>query len=102
MEVLPALGAWAITAACRYATVVNSPVGGRLCDRAVNDDTPAGLNLSQGSHTYRAGSDGYRRATARWNAKDAPHPDWIVVPATERDVATTVRVSHYDAMIRPH
>ena len=96
------MGAWAITAACRYAPVVNSPVGGHLCDRAINDDMPAGLNLSQGSHIYKAGSDGYRQATARWNARDAPQPDWIVVPATEKDVATTVRVSRDDAVSRSH
>lgn len=84
MEVIPALAAWVVTAACRYEPVANSAVGSNLCSGL------SGLHLSSGAHTYRAGSDGYRRATARWNHKDAPHPDWIVVPKTEQDVAATV------------
>ena len=48
--------------------------------------------LSPSARIYAPGTEGFAEATLRWSAFYAPSIDLVVVPATETDVAETVRL----------
>ncbi|KAI1084318.1 FAD binding domain protein [Whalleya microplaca] len=88
MEVVTAIAAWAISAACRNVPT-NSLLAG-ICNRGVDIKELSG-RLSTGARVYGPGTDVFTQATTRWSTLDAPGVDVVVVPSVENDVAETVK-----------
>lgn len=86
MEVVAPLAAWALRAACDTNLSGYIP----LCNPKI-DIAALAQRLSAESDVFLPGSDHFHTATARWSGLNAPGVKTVVVPATENDVAETVR-----------
>lgn len=86
MEVVAPLAAWALQAACDTNLARYIP----LCNPKI-DIAALTQRLSADSDILLPGSDKFNTATARWSGFNAPDVKTVVVPATENDVAETVR-----------
>ncbi|KAJ3578451.1 hypothetical protein NPX13_g2106 [Xylaria arbuscula] len=51
-------------------------------------------SLSPDAVVFYPGSEGFQTATKRWSELESPTADVLIVPATEDDVARTVRQAH--------
>ncbi|KAI1872174.1 uncharacterized protein JN550_003893 [Neoarthrinium moseri] len=91
MEVVAAVAAWAVTSVCQNAG--SEHWLSAVCRRDGNATDLAG-RLSPGAAIYTPGSDGFINATSRWSVFDAPTVNIVVVPATENDVAETVKYAN--------
>ncbi|KAK2598063.1 hypothetical protein QQS21_005774 [Conoideocrella luteorostrata] len=93
MEVVAAVAAWALTSACHSLPVVRDLVPG-LCPRDIGDAKELQDGLSPGAKVYFPGSQGFKDASTRWSVLNPPTVNVVVVPATENDVAETVKYAN--------
>lgn len=93
MEVAIGLAAWAMGSFCSSlpAGAENTLIG-RFCQ----EDKAPGLasRLSSGAQIYFPGSNEFSLSTTRWSTLDAPNVTITVEPATENDVAETVKYAN--------
>lgn len=91
MEVLPVIGAWALNSACRIFHTSSQPYIRQFCDHENPDIAALKRRLSFDAVVYAAGTEAFVASAERWSNIAQPNPQWIVVAATEQDVAETVR-----------
>jgi hypothetical protein len=84
-----AVTAWAAKATCAATPFIRSDISGTCSE----DLSQLGEKLSKSAKIYCPGSPEFEKATTRWSVLDAPKVNIVVVPGTEQDVATTVRIS---------
>ncbi|RYP89692.1 hypothetical protein DL770_004180 [Monosporascus sp. CRB-9-2] len=87
MEVIAALMAWSMSAAC--CNVPASSWLGAICHRGAKAEELS-ERLSSKAQVYFPGSDGFAPATARWSALSTPEVNVVIVPGVENDVAATL------------
>lgn len=93
MEVAIGLAAWAMGSLCSHLPAnAHDTLLGRFCEQ----DPASGLisRLSSGAHVYLPGSNEFNLSTTRWSTLDAPNVTITVEPATENDVAETVKYAN--------
>ncbi|CEJ91818.1 hypothetical protein VHEMI07507 [[Torrubiella] hemipterigena] len=91
MDVLPVIGAWALNSACRIFHTSSQPYIRQFCDHENPDIAALKRRLSFDAVVYAAGTEAFVASTERWSNIAKPNPQWIVVAATEQDVAETVK-----------
>ena len=84
-----ALAAWSTAVTCATTPFARSDAIGTCSE----DLSQLGKKLSKSAKVYCPGSAEFEKATTRWSVLDAPKVNIVVVPGTEKDVATTVSVS---------
>lgn len=92
MEVLVAVGAWALSSVCQ--SLPDSGTRSLLCNRGILDLdlSPLVPKLSAtASVIYPNDTAAFDLATSRWSSYETPTVSVVVVPGTENDVAETVR-----------
>lgn len=95
MEFIIAVAAWAIGSVCKTMPVdTNYALVDRVCSRNSIDVNNLASRLSKGAHVYYPGSESFTQSTARWSTLNAPHVTVTVEPATEDDVAATVKYAN--------
>jgi hypothetical protein len=93
MEVAIGLASWAMGSLCSSLPAnAHDTLLGRFCQ----EDQAPGLasRLSSGAHIYLPGSTDFELSTTRWSTLDAPNVTITVEPATENDVAETVKYAN--------
>ncbi|KAG6362865.1 hypothetical protein INS49_007960 [Diaporthe citri] len=93
MEVLVAVGAWALSSVCQNLSP-DSRIGGLLCNRGILDLdlSPLVPKLSAAASViYPNDTAAFDLATSRWSSYQTPTISVVVVPGTESDVAETVK-----------
>lgn len=91
MEVLVAVGAWALSSVCQ--SLPDSGTRSLLCNRGILDLdlSPLVPKLSAtASVIYPNDTAAFDLATSRWSSYETPTVSVVVVPGTENDVAETV------------
>ncbi|KAK2593328.1 hypothetical protein QQS21_008971 [Conoideocrella luteorostrata] len=93
MEVLAAVSSWVISSAC------NVQVGGNhwlrsMCGPGNQSIAALMSKLSEQAEVHFPGESTYKGATDRWSTLKAPNPTFVVVPATENDVAESVKFAN--------
>lgn len=92
MEVLVAVGAWALSSVCQ-SLPQDSGIRSLLCNRGLLDFdlSPLVPKLSAtASVIYPNDTTAFDLATSRWSSYETPTISVVVVPGTENDVAETV------------
>ncbi|RYP42549.1 hypothetical protein DL768_010321 [Monosporascus sp. mg162] len=91
MEVITAVVAWSISAACR-----NVPASSWLGTIRHQGAEAEELfqRLSSKAQVYFPESGGSAAATARWSVVSTPEVNMVVVPGVENDVAATVKYAN--------
>lgn len=92
MEVLVAVGAWALSSVCSTLSH-DSGIGSVLCNRETPhfDLSPLVPKLSATARViYPNETAAFDLATSRWSSYETPTISVVVVPGTESDVAETV------------
>lgn len=92
MEVLVAVGAWALSSVCQ-SLPHDSGMRSLLCDRGILDYdlSPLLPKLSAAASViYPNDTTAFDLATSRWSSYETPTISVVVVPGTENDVAETV------------
>lgn len=92
MEVLAAVAAWTLGSTCLHVPVPRGLLGN--CPRSNETWSELASVLSANASIYFSGSEEFTNATARWSVLDAPTVNVVVVPATEDDVAQTVKFAN--------
>lgn len=95
MEVLVAVGAWALSSVCQSLSP-DSGIRSLLCDRGILnlDLSPLVPKLSAAASViYPNETTAFDLATSRWSSYETPTISVVVVPGTENDVAETVCLS---------
>ncbi|KAL2285551.1 hypothetical protein FJTKL_08192 [Diaporthe vaccinii] len=93
MEVLVAVGAWALSSVCQRLSP-DSGIGSLLCNRGILDLdlSPLVPKLSAAASViYPNDTAAFDLATSRWSSYETPTISVVVVPGTENDVAETVK-----------
>lgn len=93
MEILAALGAWALGTFCASLPADNYGIASKVC-RRTDIGTVLGPKLSSGAHIYFPGSMGFQESTDRWSSYKAPNFTIVVEVADENDVSETVSSVH--------
>ncbi|KAL2012773.1 hypothetical protein VTN00DRAFT_298 [Thermoascus crustaceus] len=93
MEILAALGAWALGTFCASLPADNYGIASKVC-RRTDIGTVLGPKLSSGAHIYFPGSTGFQESTDRWSSYKAPNFTIVVEVADENDVAETVKYAN--------
>ncbi|KAI5460754.1 hypothetical protein BGZ63DRAFT_387709 [Mariannaea sp. PMI_226] len=86
---LALLAGWSATS-CAKTPVSNSEVEGKYPD----DLDGLAKKLSKLAKIVFPGSDQFDNASARWSVLNAPHVNFVVIPATEEDVSETVKYAN--------
>lgn len=97
MEVLVAVGAWALSSVCQRLPR-DSGISSLLCNRGILDYdlSPLLPKLSAAASViYPNDTTAFDLATSRWSSYETPTISVVVVPATENDVAETVCDSEF-------
>lgn len=92
MEVLVAVGAWALSSVCQ-SLPQGSGISGMLCNRGLLDFDLSSLvpKLSPTARViYPNDTAAFDLATSRWSSYETPTISVVIVPGTEKDVAETV------------
>lgn len=92
MEVLAALGAWALGTFRASLPAGSYGIASNICGRG-DITTELGPKLSSGAHIYFPGSTRFGEGTNRWSSYKAPDFTVVVEVANENDVAETVELS---------
>ncbi|GAO13091.1 uncharacterized protein UV8b_03469 [Ustilaginoidea virens] len=93
MDAIVAVAAWAVTSACYSLPLARGLLHG-LCPRDVGEARELQARLSPGAKVYFPGSQGFNDSSRRWSSLDPPTVNVVVVPATEQDVAATVKYAN--------
>ncbi|KAF5238384.1 hypothetical protein FANTH_10331 [Fusarium anthophilum] len=89
-KVFAALTAWSTAVTCATTPFARSDAIGTCSE----DLSQLGKKLSKSAKVYCPGSAEFEKATTRWSVLDAPKVNIVVVPGTEKDVATTVKYAN--------